>query len=233
MFIASANVNDDRRAQDREVLEYECCSDIVDYFQSMHSFVARNKPQTNTNNTSPAVAGIVTSSATTNTNNNNNANYDATVSPVTSPQAYSTFPGDQQPHNNNNNNVNATGENNNNNNTANATTTSSGDADNLVNDAISKMQQNNNNSIMVMNNAGESVDTTQSAVFKFPAAGPFDSIKPVYLVRQVGPLLTLVVGMKNENVDSMRSSTEYNINLLETALMKILALNEEILRNSS
>ena len=81
--------------------------------------------------------------------------------------------------------------------------------------------------------AGDLVDTTQSALFTFPAARPQDSIKHVYLVRQVGPLLTLVVGLKNENVDAMKPAIEYNIDNLERALMKILKINEEVLQRTA
>ena len=77
------------------------------------------------------------------------------------------------------------------------------------------------------------VDTTPSAIFRFPATRTTDIIKPVYLVRQVGPLLTLVVGLRPQHVDAVRPAIEFNICVLERALMQILKINEEMLVNQS
>jgi Ras-related GTP-binding protein C/D len=226
MFIASANVNGDRQALEREVLEYECCSDVVDLFSSMHSFALKHKPA--------AAPTMTTAKMIHNSNNNNHINI-PTVSPVTSPQGISTFP--PEPAGNSSTNATTTHENNGNTTTNNLENNNNEGLENVCHDATSKMMNgnnnHNNNSSAAVVNAGELVDTTQSAIFNFPMSRPFDNIKPVYMVRQVGPLLTLVVGLKNENIDSTKSSVEYNVNLLENALMKILHVNEEILRSSS
>ena len=287
MFIASANVSDDRRASEREVLEYECCSDIVDMFQSMHSFVEDSKRKLDVMNAAAAEsmavmnnAGNSNNNCAESNNNNNNQNVASSsttggavaggapstttttkdpngLSPTSSPSTATTFPHvsnaviNNNTANSNENNINniKKDENNNTNSTSaitssnsiNNNNTATGEnvenntnnnvGENIVLDAVSKLAHvgGNNQEVPPI---GELVDTTQSAVFNFPSARPQDCIKPIYLVRKVGPLLTLVVGVKNENVDSMRSATEYNIDLLEKALMQILKLNEEILRNS-
>lgn len=247
MFIASANVSDDRLASEREALEYECCSDIVDMFQSMHTFIEDGKRKlaylnsaainssenTNSNNNNTGTAGegtttnnnilvngkdnnnAVTSSSVANNNNINGNQQDSKEQSSSSSKKKADAP------------------------STNALTNEKNKDDNAnTNSTIDNIVSKTSKQVIVASAAtpddmsGELADATESAVFNFPSARPQDCIKPIYLVRKVGPLLTLVVGIKNENVDSMRSAIEYNIDLLEKALMQILSLNEEILRNS-
>lgn len=248
MFIASANVNDDQRASEREVFEYECCSDLVDLFQSMHSFVGMNEDLAKYRHSlSEQQKQLALEDYNDGSNNNNKGDINsAGSSPSTTnttfPLVNNAIMSGKEGENNNNGdhqrNNNAHGNNNNDNSNNNASSNNNNHKDgNVVARADQVAKNNNDNNYQIDTQqqlqVGDLVDTTQSAVFTFPAARPHDSIKPVYLVRQVGSLLTLVVGLKNENVDAMKSAIEYNIDNLERALQKILNINEEVLKRSS
>jgi hypothetical protein len=221
MFIASANVADDRRPTERDVLEYECCSDVVDFFQSMHTFVAEKKPQWRRALAAPASQGKDgegkgdgggASAAT------DGAGVDGLpASPSYSPNGGMGSPND-------------------------TSAVAAAAASLIANGKQHKSgagddQQKAEAAAAAASNAG-AADTSAlsgvlegcaSAVFRFPSARATDSIKPVYLVRELGPLLTLVVAVKPEHVECMRPAIEYNLTLLQNALMQILVENERTL----
>lgn len=212
MFIASANVGDDRRPTDRDVLEYECCSDVVDFFQSMHNFVTENKHKSEerrkadgdtagsgVSNGSPALtdgAGDGGSQGAADAAAGVVAGLESRVGSAVGASSLSQQGGGGK----------------NNSNSGGGMVASAGSGNNHLRDALDSVKA-----------------ACASAVFRFPSARITDSVKPVYLVRQLGSLLTLVVGIKPENVEGMRPAIDYNINLLQHALMQILQINSEVL----